>query len=247
MNCPKCGKRLPDNMSMNIRFCPLCGEKLFDEGKKYLIEIQCTGQRSGENDVMMVFVDDMHMYEVRPGENICFAVEAGFHSIKFRYKIRSRSISLLVANSYSIRTYFNTLSGLIETNVNIVENSGAGLSTGELAQKKLTKPVMVSEDGKRSFDVMLGDDDPEYEIKVTSGLKEGVLRIYSERLEFSPSDELKKEIISYKNVTAVKRKMGSIDVQCEGNVHKVYSIPKDIYNEVLAFLTNRVGEVQGKN
>jgi hypothetical protein len=225
----------------------MCGDRLFDEGKKYLIEVQCTGQRGGENDVMMVFVDDMHMYEVRPGESISFAVEAGFHTIKFRHKIRSRSISLLVSCSYSIRAYFNTLSGLIETSVNMVENSAGGLSASELTDKKLTKPVMVSEDGKRSFDVMLGDDDPEYEIKVTSGLKEGILRIYSERLEFSPSDELKKDIINYKNVTSVKRKMGSIDVQCEGNVHKVYSIPKDIYNEVLAFLTNRVGEVQGKN
>ena len=27
-------------------------------------------------------------------------------------------------------------------------------------------------------------------------------------------------------------------------MHKVYSIPKDIYNEVLAFLTNRISEVQ---
>lgn len=30
-----------------------------------------------------------------------------------------------------------------------------------------------------------------------------------------------------------------IDILCDGNIHKIYSIPKDIYNEVMSFLNNR--------
>lgn len=244
MICPKCGKQLPKNMQMNISFCPLCGERLFDAGKKYLIEIQCLGQREGEDSVMMVFVDDHQMYEAKAGDNVLVALEAGFHTIKFRQKIRSRTISLLINCNYVIKPYFNTISGLIETNVSKVPGSAGGMSPKDLGDKKITNPVMVSEEGKRAFDVMLGDDDPEYEFKATSGFREGILRIYSERCEFSPDDKFKKEVIQYKTVVAVKRKMGAIDIQCAGNVHKVYSIPKDIYNEVMAFLTNRISEVQ---
>ena len=107
-------------------------------------------------------------------------------------------------------------------------------------------PVMESEDGTRSFDVILGEDDPDYEIKVTSGLREGTLRLYSERCEFSIEGNFKNEITSYKDVAEVKKKMGSIDIVCDGNVHKVYSIPKDTYNEVLAYLTNRISAVKGR-
>jgi hypothetical protein len=195
---------------------------------------------------MMVFVDERNMYEVAPGDSICFALDAGFHTIKFRYKIRSKTITILAASSYAIRTYYNTLSGLIETTVSMVEDSEEGISPQELDKRALTSPVMVSEDGQKTFDILLGDDDPEYEIKVTSGLKEGILRLFSERLEFSPVNDLKKEIVNYKNIVSVRKKMGSIDVQCDGNVHKVYSIPKDIYNEVMAFLTNRISEVQSR-
>ncbi len=247
MDCPKCGKSLPENLSLRINFCPLCGDRLFEAGKKYLIEIQCAGQRDDENGPMRVFVDDKMLYEVIQGESICFPVEAGFHVLKFRHKIRSKSITLLVTSSYVIKAYYNTISGLIETNVNIMEDARNGIDDKALAKKKLTTPVMVSEDGQRSFDILLGDDDPEYELKVTSGFKEGILRIYTERCEFTPSSQNKKEVLSYKNVLAVKKKMGSIDLVCGGNVHKVYSIPKDIYNEVLAFLTNRISEVQGNN
>ena len=246
MNCPKCGKQLPENMNIRMNFCPACGDKLFVAGRKYLIEIHCVGQRESENSAMMVFLDDRHLYEVLPGETICFAVEAGFHTLKFRQKIRSKTINLLVTSSYVLKTYYNTLSGLIETSVGIVDDSEKGIDPKELAKKELTSPVMISEDGQRTFDIMLGDDDPEYEIKVTSGLKEGILRLYSERCEFSPSSSYAKEVTHYKNVLAVRKKMGSLDIQCEGNVHKVYSIPKDIYNEVMAFLTNRISEVQAR-
>ncbi len=246
MNCPKCGEQLPSNLSTKIRFCPICGEALFDAGKHYLIEIQCTGQRDNSDAVMMVFLDDRQLYEGRQGEPICFSVSAGFHVIKFRHKIRNKVISLLVNANYNIRAYYNTLSGLIETNVNRVEGSEKGMDPIEIARKNITSPVMVSEDGQRSFDVMLGEDDPEYEIKVTSGLQEGILKLFSERCEFTPSGHFKKEVIQYREVLEVKKKMGSIDMLCEGNVHKVYSIPKDIYNEVLAFLNNRIEAVSSR-
>jgi len=245
MNCPKCGKALPENAGVRINFCPVCGGKLFVAGRKYLIEIQGQGARDGENG-MMVFLDEHVLYEVRPGESICFPVEAGFHTLKFRQKIRSKAINLLVTSNYLIKTHYNSLSGLIETNVQIVENTEGGIGQEELNKKNITSPIMVSEDGQRSFDIMLGDDEPEYEIKVTSGLQEGILRLYTERCEFSPSNSYSKDVTLYKNVMSVKKKMGSIDIQCEGNVHKVYSIPKDIYNEVMAFLTNRISEVQSR-
>ena len=36
MNCPNCKRVLPDNISLRINFCPLCGKKLFEDGKDYL-------------------------------------------------------------------------------------------------------------------------------------------------------------------------------------------------------------------
>ncbi len=247
MICPNCGKKLPENMNVKMNFCPMCGEKFFEDGKKYLLQIQFAGQRNADESILMVFVDEKTLYEVKPGEDICFAVDAGFHVLKFRHKIRNKTISLLVTSGYIIKAHFNSLSGLIETNVLKIENSENGLSKKDLGAVKLAKPTMESESGARGFDIMLGEDDPEYEIRVTSGLREGVLKLYSERCEFSGNNDLKSETILYKNVVAVRKKMGSIDIQCDGNVHKVYSIPKDIYNEVLAFLTNRIGNVGGKN
>ncbi len=243
MNCPKCGEHLPSNMSTKIKFCPICGESLFRAGKHYLIEVQCTGQRDDALTPMMVFVDEKLLYEVRPGEKIVFAVTAGFHVLKFRHKIRNKVISILVTANYVIRAHFNTLSGLIETNVSTVEGTDEGMDALTVAGISVTAPVMISEDGQRSFDVLLGEDDPEYEIRVTSGLQEGILKIFTERCEFTPAGQMKKDITSYKDVLAVKKKMGAMDLLCEGNVHKVYSIPKDIYNEVLAYLNNRIEEV----
>ncbi len=246
MNCPGCGKILPEGIGPDMRFCPFCGEKLYEDGVYYIVEIQCGGRHDGNDNVMMIFVDDRQLYEVRPGETISIGVTSGFHALKFRQKVRSRTINLLFLSDYFIRAYYNSLSGLIETNINTIEDTEVGLSKREMDEKMLTQPVMVSEDGKKTFDIMLGDDDPEYELNVTSGLREGVLRIFSERCEFSPKNQMKKEILHYKNVLAVKKKMGAIDLQCDGNVHIVYSIPKDIYNEVMAFLNNRISEVRSK-
>ncbi len=230
--------------SLSIKFCPICGEKLFVDGKSYVIEVQCIGQRENEDSFMMLFIDDRQMYEVRPGESINIALDAGFHNLKFRQKIRSKTISLLVTSGYAIRSYYNSLSGLIETNIQKVDGGGGELTPNLRGSLKITKPVMVSEDGKKAFDIMLGDDDPEYEFGATSGLYEGVLRLYSERLEFSLEGRYKKEVLQYKEIVGIRRKMGALDIECAGNVHKVYSIPKDIYNEVMAFLTNRISEVQ---
>ena len=57
--------------------------------------------------------------------------------------------------------------------------------------------------------------------------------------------DMAKEVVDYKNVISVKKKMGTIDILCDGNVHKIYSIPKDIYNEVMSFLSNRIEDVRG--
>ena len=214
--------------------------------KSYVIEIQCVGQREGEDALMMLFVDDRQMYEVKAGESMFIALEAGFHSLKFRQKIRSKTITLHVNSDYVIRPYFNSLSGLIETNVTKTQFTGRENKEDGDFGIRITEPVMESADGKKTFDVMLGDDDPEFEFNTTSGLKEGVLRIFYERCEFSPKDEFKKEVLQYKKIVSVKRKMGSLDIECAGNVHKVYSIPKDIYNEVMAFLTNRISEVRDR-
>ncbi len=243
MKCPNCGEQLPE---LNMSFCPLCGKKLFEKGRKYIVEISCAGQRDFSNTVMMIFVDEKELYEVKPGDSICFALNAGVHSIKFRYKIRSKTITILATSNYSIKTHYNSLSSLIETSVLQLPNSAGGISEDELSGIELTTPVMVAANGKNSFDAIFGDDDPEYEIKVTTGFKEGILRLYPERCEFKLEDDFKKDVTQYKNIVSVKKKMGSIDIQCDGNVHKIYSIPKDIYNEVLAFLTNRIAEGRSK-
>lgn len=243
MNCPNCKKVLADNVNTKINFCPFCGGKLYEDGKDFLIEVICTGQRSLSGGTMMLFVDDTSFYEVEPGNTIYFPVRAGFHTFKFKHKIRNKAIQLLVGADYSIRVYFNSLSGLIETNVTEVDEKQHDAAFGNV---KITPPVMVTSEGQKGFDIMLGEDDPEYEISVTSGLKEGILRLYAERCEFSSQKDFKKEIVQYKDVVEARKKMGAVDLVCAGNVHKVYSIPKDIYNEVMAFLTNRIEEVNGK-
>ena len=238
MNCHSCNSVLPDNINTKINFCPVCGGKLFEAGKEFLVEVACTGQRSLNGGTMMLFVDESVLYEINPGEKIYFTASAGFHSLKFRHKIRNKTIQILLASDFSIKVNYNTLSSLIETSVSEVDEDDRDAVFGNA---RITKPVMVSADGQRGLDVMLGDDEPEYEIKVSSGLKEGILKIYSERLEFTEQGDFKKDVVKYKDVVAVRKKLGSIDIQCAGNVHKVYSIPKDIYNEVMAFLTNRTG------
>ena len=145
---------------------------------------------------------------------------------------------MLVTNNYSIRAYYNSLSGLIETVVSEVDDKQYAMT---FANAIIAKPTMVTNQGEKGLDILLGEDDPEYEINATSGFKEGILRIYAERCEFSCEKDFNKEVVKYSDVVAIKKKMGSLDIQCVGNVHKVYSIPKDIYNEVLSFLTNRVG------
>lgn len=249
MNCPNCGKSLPDGLNNKIKFCPICGERLFEEGRKHIIEIFVVGNRDELSGSMLVFVDDREMYETKVMDSIFLSVESGFHTLKFRQKIRSKSITLLVNCDYNIKANYNSLSGLIETSVTKLSDepgSNPGATRPDFSGVKIANPAMVSNDGERSFDVLLGDDDPEYEIKATSGLKEGTLRIFSERLEFSPGDQFKKEVLQYVNVVGIGRKMGSVDIQLAGNVHKIYSIPKDTYNEVLAYLTNRIGEVKSK-
>jgi len=192
---------------------------------------------------MMLFLDDTSFYEVEPGNTIYFPVRAGFHTFKFKHKIRNKSIQLLIGSDYSIKVYYNSLSGLIETNVAEVDDKQRDAVFGDA---KITQPVMVTNEGQRGFDIMLGEDDPEYELSVTSGLKEGTLRLYAERCEFSSEKDFKKEIVQYKDVLEVRKKMGAVDLVCAGNVHKVYSIPKDTYNEVMAFLTNRIDEINGR-
>lgn len=240
MNCPKCKNILSDRISSKINFCPICGEKLFEEGTEYLIEVTSQGQSAIDNTSMMLFVDETSFYEMKPGEKVYFKAKGGFHTLKFRYKIRNKSIQILVNHDFSIKAYFNTISGLIETSVNELDEKNREKSFGKV---DISKPVMVSKDGQRGFDIMLGEDEPEFELVVTSGLKEGVLKIFAERCEFKCEKDMKKEVVQYKDVVEVKKKMGSVDIVCGGNVHKVYSIPKENYNEVMAFLTNRVAEV----
>ena len=234
-------------MGIKINYCPLCGERLFEEERNYLIEVQFAGQRSEDKIQMLVFVDENALYEINAGDHICFSVKAGFHVLKFRHKIRSKTITLLVTSSYVIKVQHNSISGLIETSVNVVGNSSAGISQEDIARSSLTEPVMVSEDGRRIFEMMLGNDDPEFEIQVTSGLNNGVLRIFYNRCEFSFEEQNRKDITFFKDIVSARKKMGAIDLQCEGNVHKVYSIPKDIYNEVIAFLNNRIAEIQDES
>ncbi len=238
MYCHSCKNVLPDNLNTKLNFCPICGGKLFEAGKEFLVEVTCTGQRSLNGETMMLFVDESIFYQLNPGEKIYFAANAGFHTLKFRHKIRNKTIQILLASDFSIRVNYNSLSSLIETSVSEVDEKDRDTVFGNI---EITKPVMVSSDGQRGLDIMLGDDEPVYEIKSTSGLKEGILRIYSERLEFTENGDFKKDVVLFKDMVAVRKKLGSIDVQCAGNVHKVYSIPKDIYNEVMSVLTNRTG------
>lgn len=243
MNCPNCNHILPDNISHKINFCPYCGGKLFETGKEFLLEVSCTGQRNLDGGVIMLFLDDSTLYEIQPGDKIIISVRAGFHTLNFRHKIRNKVIQVLVSNNYTIRAYYNSLSGLIETTVSEVDEKHYKSVFGSA---KIAKPVMVTNEGQKGLDIMLGEDAPEYEVSATTGFKEGILRIYAERCEFSCEKDFKKEVVQYKDVVAIKKKMGSLDIHCTGNVHKVYSIPKDIYNEVLSFLTNRIADVNDR-
>ncbi|MBE5826578.1 MAG: hypothetical protein E7307_08070 [Butyrivibrio sp.] len=211
--------------------------------KRYLIQIQTNFTRE-PGEKMMVFVDDRELYEAKPMETISIVLEEGFHMIRFRYKIRDKLMPLLVSSGYTIAANYNSLSGLIEVNIRKTPDSENGIDDNELKFMDMTEPSVVSKEGRKGLDIAIEDDDPVYVFSGTSGLKEGVLRIYEKRLEFATTKDLKIETVRYSNVIAVKPKMGSIDLQCEGNVHKVYSIPKENYNEVMAFLNNRIAKEQ---
>ena len=211
--------------------------------KRYLIQIQTNFTRE-QGEKMMVFVDDRELYEAKPMETISIVLEEGFHMIRFRYKIRDKLMPLLVSSGYTIAANYNSLSGLIEVNIRKTPDSENGIDDNELKFMDMTEPSVVSKEGRKGLDIAIEDDDPVYVFSGTSGLKEGVLRIYEKRLEFATTKDLKIETVRYSNVIAVKPKMGSIDLQCEGNVHKVYSIPKENYNEVMAFLNNRIAKEQ---
>ena len=244
MRCPNCKQILSDSISFKVNFCPICGKKLYDENKKYLLRVFTTGQGENNANNLYVFVDEKYLYEIKPNSGMLVILNSGFHNIKFRHNIRDKEINLLIDSDYEIKAYYNTLTGLIETNVTEVEGTQDGNSARSTPESELTKPIMVSDSGVSGLEAALGNDAPEYDIKATSGLRMGVLKLYSERLEFSAEGNFKKEIVDYRDIVSVKKKMGSIDVECTGNVHKVYSIPKDIYNEVIVFLNNKMQEVR---
>ena len=239
MKCPKCGGLIKDHMN----FCPFCGKKVFEEGLEYLVKISCLGQRDDERSTMKVFVDDDKLYEVKPGETICFAAKAGFHTLKFRHKIRNKMIQIQLSSNYAIKTYFNSLTGLIETSVMGFDDAESPESKAEFDDVEISDPVLTSDNKKWEIS-NIDNDGPDYEIKASSGFKEGTLSLFAERCEFRSDSDMKIDVTEYKNVIKITRKMGSIAFECAGKIHKVYSIPKDTYNEVLAYLTNHVEAIK---
>ncbi len=244
MRCPNCKQILSDNINLKMNFCPLCGKRLYDADKEYLLYISSVGQRDSKASKLHVFIDASQLYEINPGDGLLIRVTGGFHAIKFKREIRSKSIQLLVDSDYDIKAYFNSLTGLIETTINDIDGTEDGHTALNTREEELSKPVMVSDVGERGFDVFLGNDRPIFELKASSGFREGTLRLYPERAEFSSNKDLQKDITDYTQVVSVAPKMGSLDIQCEGNVHKIYSIPKDSYNEVMAFLNNRINDLK---
>ena len=240
MNCPNCNVALPDGINTRINFCPSCGGKLYQSGKKYLIEVMCTGQRSFEGSDMLLFVDDKAAYDLIANEKIVLSVNAGFHSFRFKKGLRSKSIQLLISGNYTIKVYYNTLSGLFETTITEVLDENYEEVFGNA---KSVGPMLTAHEKKEEFDTLLGENNPDYVINATSGFREGILRLYAGRCEFSCGD-INREVTQYKDMLSVKKKTGSIDIICAGNVHKVYSIPKDIYNEVIAYLNNKIEKIK---
>lgn len=239
MKCPKCGARLKSNMN----FCPFCGGKMFEQGTEYLIKISCQGPRDDEKTVMKVFLDDEKLYEVKPGESICFSAKAGYHVIKFRHKIRSKTIQLQLQSNFLIKTYYNTITGLIETNVNGIEDMADPDNKKTFAGEPLSEPVLTKANKKWEI-TSIDKDGPDYEIKASSGFKEGTLYLFAERCEFKCESDFKVDVTEYKNVLKVTRKLGSVAFECAGKIHKVYSIPKESYNEIMAYLTNHVEAIK---
>ncbi|WP_026516627.1 zinc ribbon domain-containing protein [Butyrivibrio sp. MC2021] len=235
MKCPKCGGLIKEKMN----FCPFCGKKVFEQGLEYLVKITCLGQRDEERSAMKIFVDDDKLYEVKPGETICFAAKSGYHTFKFRHKIRNKTIQIQLLSNYIIKTYYNTLTGLIETNVTGIDDMEDPEAKAEFDDITLTDPVLTSENRKWEI-TSIDNDGPDYEIKASSGFKEGTLSLFAERCEFRSDNDMKIDVTEYKNVIKITKKLGSVAFECGGKIHKVYSIPKDTYNEVLAYLTNHI-------
>ena len=245
MRCNNCKQILNDKISSRLNFCPLCGNRLFDENKQFLVRIFSVGQRENSASDMLIFVDERILYEAKPGDGVLFCINGGFHTFKFRCGVRTKVIQVLLDSDFEVKAYYNTLTGLIETSVVPVEGTSFGHTSQEIDAEELSQPIMVSETGEKGFQILLGEEEPNYDIVATSGLLEGKLKIFGDRMEFSPNSMNKPDITDFIKIVAVKRKMGAIDVQCEGNVHKIYSIPKDIYNEVMVYLTNRIEEIRG--
>lgn len=245
MRCHNCKQILDDKISSKLNFCPLCGTRLFDESKTFFVTIYSVGQRENVAGDMLIFVDERILYEATPGNGVFFNINGGFHTIKFRTGVRTKVIQILIDSDFEIRAYFNSLTSLIETNVNPLEGTGAGHTPKEIAAEQFTEPKMVSDIGEKGFQMILGEEEPDYDVEATSGLMVGKLKIYGDRMEFSPDRINKTDVTDFIKIVGVRRKMGAIDVQCEGNVHKIYSIPKDTYNEIMVYLTNRIQEIRG--
>ncbi|MCR4902328.1 MAG: SHOCT domain-containing protein [Butyrivibrio sp.] len=242
MICPKCRKNAGDK----FKFCPFCGAELTNT-QQIKLTIVRKGQRFDDNPAMTVFIDEEAVYYIRSAEKLVLNIDPGWHSIKFIFKIREKTIDLNINQNTMIEAEYNTLSGLIETvltpRINFTVKDGKVKSVENAASSATEinpNAVGTKADPSVIAEMRAGNNKAMYEIKTTTGFLNGTLYIYANRVEFITGANNKTTLISFNDVKKVEKKMGNIDIVEKDDNHNIFVIPREKFTEVFSYLNEHV-------
>ena len=242
MICPKCLKEV----GSKFKFCPYCGESL-DNKDTIKLTIVRKGQRFEDNPAMTVFIDDTSVYHINSGEKIVLNIAAGWHSIKFAFKVREKTIDLNITQNQMIEVEYNTLSGLLETvltprlNYTFKDGKVKQVENAASSATEINLDVAASRaDSAVIAEMRANNNKPMFVIKTTTGFLKGELFIYADRAEFVTDNNKKSTVIKYSNVKSVDKKMGNLDIVEKNDNHNIYVIPREKFNDVYVYLNEHV-------
>jgi len=248
MICPKCQKEAGNK----FKFCPFCGTELSNPGKIKLTIVR-KGQRFDNNSSMTVFVDDDAVYHLNSGEKIVLTIPIGWHSIKFAFKIREKTIDLNITQNQMIEVEYNTLSGLLETiltprlNYTFKDGKVKPIENAASSAAEVDLDVAASRvDANVIAEMRANNNKPAFEIKTTTGFLKGDLFIYADRAEFVTDTNNKNSVVKYDNVRSVDKKMGNIDIVEKNDNHNIFVIPREKFSDVYMYLSEHVKAISSE-
>ena len=243
MICPKCRKKSGDK----FKFCPYCGEPLENLDCVRLTIVR-KGQRFDNNPPMTIFIDDDSVYHLKSGEKIVIKnMQSGWHSIKFAFKVREKTIDLNITQNQMIEVEYNSLSGLIETiltprhNYTVKDGKVTEVENAASAATEIDLDVAASRaDAAVIAEMRANNNKPVFEIKTTTGFLSGELVIYADRAEFVTENKNKSMVLPYLEVRSVEKKMGNIDIVGKDDSHNIFVIPREKFSDVFIYLNEHI-------